>query len=303
MGVYDQACRYCAKMDPRGFFQWLLPQNDRLVFSQWLDTRTIPFPGEPDRICDTVGGFASQDSELLLAGLVVEFQTEPEGDVLERLLEYAVRVRRELRHVADGRSYKLQVSAALVNLTGGAQPDTWTMQPAGFAGAGHTFRVVLRIMSTEDAATTLEEIRNGSIGRCILPWIPLMKGGDTVEIVRQWKELADGEPDVRRRADYGGLALVFAELAGCHALWKEALEDWNMRESQQVMEWQREARQEGRLEMLLQLLQVQFGSTLPESLVAEIRSMEDEQTVSRWLEAALRSPTLDDFRTRVNGRN
>jgi hypothetical protein len=232
MGVYDQACRYCAKMDPRGFFQWLLPQDDRLVFSQWLDTRTIPFPGEPDRICDSVGGFASQDSELLLAGLVVEFQSEPEGDVLERLLEYAVRVRRELRHVADGRSYKLQVSAALVNLTGGAQPDTWTMQPAGFAGAGHTFRVVLRIMSTED---------------------------------------------------------------------------WNMRESQQVLEWQREARQEGwqkgRLDMLLQLLQVQFGSTLPESLVAEIRSMEDEQTVSRWLEAALRSPTLEDFRTRVNGRN
>jgi hypothetical protein len=305
MGVYDQASRYCVKMDPRGFFRWLLPQNEAPVFCQWLDTRTIPFPGARDRVCDTVAGFANPGAELPCAALVVEFQTEPEGDVLERLLEYNVRVRRELRQVADGRSEKLPVAAALINLTGGPQPDAWTMQPVGFSGAGHSFRVIQRIMSLEDAAMTLEQIRRGVTARCILPWIPLMNGGDSRDVIQRWKDLAVRDSNAQCRADYGGLALVFSELLNCHGLWKQALEGWNMRESQQVLEWQEEARhegrQEGRQEMLLNLLQVQFGSPLPESLVAEVRTLEDERELSRWMVAALRSATLGDFLGRVNG--
>ena len=47
---FDQACRYAAKMDAAGFLSWLfgvsaLPHS----FVGWLDTRTLPFPGDPDR--------------------------------------------------------------------------------------------------------------------------------------------------------------------------------------------------------------------------------------------------------------
>ena len=57
-------------------------------------------------------------------------------------------------------------------------------------------------------APALEEIAAGRTARCLLPWIPLMRGGDHFVIINRWKELAAAEPDVHHRADFGGLALV-----------------------------------------------------------------------------------------------
>src|SRR5262249_31174521 len=51
--VYDQAARYVAKLDPASFLRWLLRMAS-VLFHRWLDTRQLPFPGEADRICDTV---------------------------------------------------------------------------------------------------------------------------------------------------------------------------------------------------------------------------------------------------------
>src|SRR5262249_18557088 len=50
---FDRASRYGAKLDPVGFLRWLLGEAT-LLFRRWLDTRSLPFPGEPDRTCDTV---------------------------------------------------------------------------------------------------------------------------------------------------------------------------------------------------------------------------------------------------------
>ena len=44
----------------------------------------------------------------------------------------------------------------------------------------------------------------------------------------EWKRLASPETNRRLRAEYGGLALQFAELAGCREAWEKLLEDWNM---------------------------------------------------------------------------
>ena len=54
------------------------------------------FPGEPDRICDTVAEFARADDPDDRRILDVEFSSEPHPDMLERLGEYAYRLRREM---------------------------------------------------------------------------------------------------------------------------------------------------------------------------------------------------------------
>src|SRR4051794_22716153 len=55
MNDYDQAARFAAKGDPAGFLRWLVPGlPPGLEVRGWLDARTLPFPGEPDRVCDTV---------------------------------------------------------------------------------------------------------------------------------------------------------------------------------------------------------------------------------------------------------
>ncbi|MHB1423308.1 MAG: hypothetical protein ACYC3I_08960 [Gemmataceae bacterium] len=63
-----------------------------------------------------------------------------------------------------------------------------------------------------------------------------MHGGAEAGIIQRWIELASQEPDSRRRGDYGGVTLVFAEAAKRLPVWKEALKEWNVIESQQVLE-------------------------------------------------------------------
>src|SRR5436305_1231155 len=92
MNDYDQAARFATKINPTGFFGWAFRAAfTTLRFRGWMDTRTLPFPGEPDRICDTVAEFedTSAPGRTLIA--VVEFQSQPRGDMLNRLWEYKAR--------------------------------------------------------------------------------------------------------------------------------------------------------------------------------------------------------------------
>jgi hypothetical protein len=307
MGVFDQAARHAAKLNAAGFLSWLVPgAAAELVLRGWLDTRTLPFPGEPDRTCDTVAEYARADGQGPLQALVVEFQTEPEGDIYERLAEYVLRLRKEIPAGTRPRD-KYTVAGALVNLTGPAQADVWAMAPTGFGGAGLRFQVVLRTLRDEDAAVTLAGIAAGRIDRCILPWLPLMQGGAEPGIIQEWLRLASLEPDNRLRATYGGLALVLAELTDCRPVWQKALEGWNVRESQQVLEWQAEARKEGLVEgkveearaKILRVLQVRFGADVPADLSALVEAQANLDVLNRWFDQALTAATLDDFRAAV----
>jgi hypothetical protein len=135
-----------------------------------------------------------------------------------------------------------------------------------------------------------------------------MRGGAEVVIIEQWKQLALAEPDARRRADYGGLALVFAELTDCRPQWKRALEGWNVEQSQQVLEWQAiaekrgktEGKAEGKVEWLLRVLQRRFASAVPAELEAAIRGITEQAKLDPLLDAALAADSLDDFRRTVN---
>lgn len=63
----------------------------------------------------------------------------------------------------------------------------------------------------EDEAALFDAIAGGRAARCLLPWMPLMHGGEEAGIIQRWIELAIQEAGSRRHGAYGGLALVFAE--------------------------------------------------------------------------------------------
>jgi hypothetical protein len=116
--------------------------------------------------------------------------------------------------------------------------------------------------------------------------------------------LARQELDSRRRSDHGGLALVFAEAAGCRKDWKEALKGWNMVESEQVLEWIAEGEAKGRVEgevkgaanALLRLLEKRFPPGAPAETIAAIRATTDVEHLRRWFDLALEADSLAAFR-------
>jgi len=294
---FDQASRYAAKLDAPGLLSWLLREEpSTLRFRGWLDTRTLPFPGDPDRICDTVAWLSDADPAVEWA-VPVEFCIEPDGSLFGRLLVYLGQLWLEIRPT-DAGGERFHVGAVAVNLTGrGKTSRTMRLRQTGIATS---LEAAERNLAGEDASATLAAIAAGTWSRCLLPWIPLMQQGDENGIIQQWKTFASLEPDSRRRSDYGGLALVIADAAGRLTVWKEALKEWNMRESQQVLEWINMGRAEGRAEgeanALLRVLAKRFSPGAPQDLAAKIQNTTDLERLRNWFDLAWAVDSLDSFR-------
>jgi hypothetical protein len=298
---FDQASRYAAKLDAVGFLAWLLREDPVEVrFRLWLDTRTLPFPGDPERTCDTVAWLSDPDPAVEWA-LPVEFCLEPDGELPGRLLVYRGQLWLEKRPT-DAGGERFAVGAAVVNLTGrGHTSRTMSLR---HTGVRTHLGVEERNLCDENAAALLDSIAAGRAAHCLLPWIPLMHGGDEPSIIQRWIELASQEADSRRRGDYGGLALVFAEAAKRSPTWKDALKEWNVIESQQVLEWMAmgEARGEARGEIkgeitsLLQVLATLFPPGAPADLEAAIRASTDQDQLRNWLVLAVKANSIDAFR-------
>jgi hypothetical protein len=295
--VFDQACRYLARLDPVGLLCWLLNlPASAFAFKGWLDTRTIPFPGEPDRTCDTVAFVLDLTRGGIPWAVVIEFQIEADPLMFGRLLVYMGQVwiaRKPYPEPGD----RFAVGAVVVNLTGRGSSSYNVDWPE--ADLGTSLRNPDRDMASRQAAKELARIAAGEVGKVALPLIPLMQGGGEDDNIRQWVEIASAEPDAKKRADYGGLALVFAEAANSATAWKKALEGWNVIQSQQVLEWQaqarKEGRDEGRKEALLDLLQDKFGA-VPGEVAAAVRSEADQGKLRRWSTIAGRVDSLEQFR-------
>jgi hypothetical protein len=148
----------------------------------------------------------------------------------------------------------------------------------------------------ENASRTLEGIANDTIDRCILPWVPLMHGGMESSIIKQWQELAAKEPDSGIRFAYATLAVVFAELTESLAHWKQALEGWNMRVSQVVLELQTEGELRRARGDLLEVLQARIPDELPSDLREAVERITDLMELSRLLKVAATATSLDAFR-------
>ena len=270
-----------------------------MTFQGWLDTRTLPFPGEPDRTCDTVAELLDAAHLGRLWALIVEFQSEPDPEILDRLLEYMVRLRREVRHGPERRE-PYWIAGVLLNLTGPAQADLLDMELPCAAEARLRFRPVVRTLRDDDAAATLRGIEAGAVGRCILPWVPLMHGGGEASTIEEWKRVAGTEPDSRLRSVYGSLALVFAELAEREGVWKQALEGWNMRESAVIGEWIAEGRLEAQRGALLRVLHTRLKIPVPADLKGAIEAVSDSAELGRLLDAAATADSLDAFRAALH---
>jgi hypothetical protein len=295
--MFDQAARQAAKIDPPAYFRWLFGLADPpLVFRAWLDPRRLPSAGAADLTGDAVADFNDRSEPDGRFALVLEMQTEPDLDAVERLALYGLGLRLELRD----ESGKRRVGAAVVNLTGSPRAARLELPIPGLGQCGFFLRPWQRNMADEDAAATLTEIAAGRTGRCLLPWIPLMHGGGESAIIAEWKRLAEQEPDSVLRSVYAALALTFAELTKALVAWQQALENWNMQESQTMLGWIRKGQLEGRLaskrEDLLRVLRGRFQTEAPSDLRAAVEGTNDLDILDRWIDAAVAAPSLPDFR-------
>lgn len=161
---------------------------------------------------------------------------------------------------------------------------------------GLRLRIVLRTLREEDAAATLDAIAAGTVARCLLPWIPLMRGAGEAAIIEKWKELAAAEADVNYRADCGYMAWTFAGLTNHFNLWDQGLKGWNM------IEWPvfRRVRVETTREDLLRALRLRYPTPIAPELAETIKASTDLDELRRWFDAACTAPDLNAFRAAID---
>ena len=306
MAELEQTARYALKVAPAEALRWLLPDLDAdLAFTRWLDTETIAFPGEPGRRCDTVAELVSRSGTTPPWALVLEVEARLRSTILDRVLEYEVRLLRKLRHGPHRRD-RYQVAAVLILLSGQRGDLKLNMRLPG-TKLGLRSRAGTRSLARQRAADRLARIDRGELGLSLLPWLPLMAGGGDPATVQEWLRLASKETVAERRRDCAGLAKVFAERAGWLPVWKEALETFDMWQSQVIKEWKDAGRQEGRQEGrqqekrndLLKVLRSRFKGEVPADLTQTIQQTDDLGILSRWFDDALEVASLEEFRSRV----
>lgn len=127
-----------------------------------------------------------------------------------------------------------------------------------------------------------------------------MRNSGTPAIIEEWKRLADREPDQRVRLAYAADALIFAELPGVWGEWKQALEGWNVLQSQQVLEWQAEAVVKARRADLLRVLEALYGFKAPTDVASAVQASADPEQLARWLDAAVKAKSYDEFRAAIS---
>jgi hypothetical protein len=286
---FDKASRFAAKIDPATFLVWAtgLPA-EQLVFHEWLDTRAAALPGSADRTSDTIARVTNPAAVEAPWAIAVEFQIEPDPLMFGRLMVYLGHLWQVMKPDEE-RGSRYNIAAIVVNLTGnGAASRDMRWADAKLA---MQLEVVERNLARENADDLLTGIESGRWSRGVLPWLPLMTGGDDPGIIARWKKIADAEPDFRQKAAYATLAMTFASAVDREAVWKKSLEDWNVIESSVVNEWKADQA----AIMVIAVLEAKFG-TVPPELDARIRAPRHLSILQTWVTQAATAATLDDFR-------
>jgi hypothetical protein len=298
MGVFDQAARFATRSDPEPVVRRLLIRTRMtLPFREWLDTRTIPLPGGPERTADLVAALDDRSSVERLALMVFEFQAQVDPDKLDVTLEEAGILRARARHGED-RKGKYRVLTALVYLRDRCPADVIDMTLPGGLGTWHS--ALVWNVGEDRAAIALEGVASGQFSWGTLFWVALMAGGGEDAIIARWKEVVSQVTQDRQiRGNLAGIALVFAELVGRKIEWKRGLEGFHMTESQVVNEWISEGEAKGMLKMaradLLDDLRILFPGFVTDELARFINQQESLDLLADWRRAALRSDTFEQF--------
>jgi hypothetical protein len=297
MGVLDQAARYAAQADPEVVVGRLLRNTDAsLRFQWWVDTRTTPRPGQPDRTADRVAELVEDNNPQQPWLLLFEFQAQHDPDKLDVTLVEAAQLRLELRHGEERRG-KFKIVVALVYLQGTCPDSVLDMTLSGGWGTKHA--TLVWNVANDLAGAGLDSLAAGTVTWGILFWLPLMSGADDPVILTRWREQAMRVENVRVRGDLIRIALLFADLAGRLAVWSDAMKEWNMIDSPLVLQWTAEARRDTELatrrEDILMTLRARFPEPLSEEIVKVINHQDSVQLLRAWFHAALYSPSLAAF--------
>jgi hypothetical protein len=137
----------------------------------------------------------------------------------------------------------------------------------------------------EDGVAHLEAIEQNRQARGLLAWVPLMKGGQTEEIVRRWRVQAELEPEVGLRNTLVDVALLFAQLTDSRELWRQGLEGMVMNESISM----REVRIETLKKATLDVLEVRFPGAVPVPLAERVKAETDFAKLDRWHKLAVKA--------------
>ena len=209
--------------------------------------------------------------------------------------------------------------ATLVNLTGAPQPDTLEMGLPGQDVPALRFHLVTRNLREEDAALTLDGIAAGTISRCLLSWISLMRGGAEPDIMERWKTIAATEPNgatpghLRPSRDHLcridrlrrplALGLEGVGHAGINARKRmEGGMDGRGRAEgapRASAEGEAKGRAEGERSALLLVLGQKFHTPVPRDLVAAVEAQSDSAVLTRWLTIAIDADSLEAFRSAI----
>jgi hypothetical protein len=299
MNPFDQGARYATRrLDQAGMLRWLVGETiwSAWRWKGWLDSQNVPFPGEPDRRCDTVAWFDRPRGDAPPLAVVVEFMSRPRREVLERLTEYALGIRRE-RPLQREPLVKFDVIAVLVNLTGEMASGEWGMKPPDTGGLGLSDSVELRNLATLSVHDLFAAVKAGTVSPSVLAWGPLLAGADDPEAAREWGRLAGAVTDQRLCADLGGLARVFVDLADRQRSWRPVLEGWAVERSAFVDEIERQERlRTVRTYVELGLRTQLRCRELPAELMEVIEREMDKTTLDRWFVGTFTIDTLDQAR-------
>jgi len=283
------------RLDPVGFFTWLLTNFAVVLrFVRWLDTRTTPRPGGREPTADTVAELQALQEPGPPWLFPVEFQTEPDPDMFGRLLVQLGNSWQQLRPDPEPGS-RYQLGAAVVNLTGSSKsaPASRVYQlPGDDLMCGGRFRE--RHLAEESVDATLTRIENKELSRVLLVFVPVMQGAGEDAIIQRWLDVASQEADSRLRAEYASLAKVLVDLKEWAGTWKQALKEWNMRESPTVNEWKQEGEVEGLRRTLRRLLERRFGP-LPQELLERIAAISELDRLDRALDQVQQITKLEDL--------
>jgi hypothetical protein len=301
MTEYDQAGRYLIKCDAAGFCRWLLGRAD-VAFHLWIDSRRLALPDQRDRTNDLVASFRTASG---FEALVIELQSEARAKVLDRLLEYLARLWSEPN---TDRSLALTAAgAAVLNLTGAAQPGSLVLRPTVAPGCRLEMTVLQRTLRDEAAADLLGTVAAGTVSSWQLGWVPLMHGGAEPGIIESWRRITEHCHEEPRRNELGIIALTFAGLAGCRPLWERGLRRWTVQRSSlwgEIREEGRavgreEGRQEARAEVIretvLLLGRQRFGRTATARQQAQLAAVTDLARLERMRDRLLDAPSWTDL--------